>query len=122
MARETAEWIGKTDNDAIPPRVRLRVFERHQGICHLTGRRIRPGDEWDIDHIVALINGGEHREANMAPALRSEHRIKTASDVKQKAKNDRVRKIHLGIRKPSRFPGSRDSKFKKKVDGTVVPR
>lgn len=59
-----------------------------------------PGDAWDLDHIVALVNGGSHRESNLAPALRSEHRKKTASDVKQKAKNDRVRKRHLGIKRP----------------------
>lgn len=122
MSREVPEWIGKTDDAAIPPRVRLRIFERMGGKCHLSGIKIQPGDAWDIDHIVALINGGAHRESNLAPALRSEHRKKTAADVKQKAKNDRVRKRHLGIKKPSRFPGSRNSRFKKKMDGTVVLR
>ena len=100
MSREVAEWIGRTDDAAIPPRVRLRVFERCGGVCHLSGVRIKAGDQWDCDHVVALINGGEHRERNLAPALRVEHRKKTAADVKQKAKNDRVRKRHLGIKKP----------------------
>ena len=122
MSREVPEWKGKTDDSAIPPRVRLRVFERCRGMCHLSGLRIQPGDQWDCDHIVALINGGEHRESNLAPALRDEHRKKTASDVAQKSKNYRVRAKHLGIKKPSRFPGSRDSKFKKRMDGTVVLR
>ena len=27
-----------------------------------------------------------------------------------------------GIRKKSKFPGSRDSRFKKKIDGSVVER
>lgn len=98
--RSTDEWIGRNDDAAIPPRVRLRVFERMGGRCHLSGRKIMPGDAWDLDHIVALVNGGSHRESNLAPALRSEHRKKTASDVKQKAKNDRVRKRHLGIKRP----------------------
>lgn len=98
--RTTDEWIGKTDDTAIPPRVRLRVFMRHGGVCHLSGLSIQPSDKWDCDHIVALINGGEHRESNLAPTLRSEHRKKTARDVAQKAKNDRVRKKHLGIKKP----------------------
>jgi 5-methylcytosine-specific restriction protein A len=122
VTREVPEWIGATDDAAIPPRVRLRVFDRMGGICHLSGRKINAGDAWDLDHIVALVNGGAHRESNMAPALRSEHRKKTAEDVKQKAKNDRVRKRHLGIKKPSKFACSRDSKFKKKIDGSVVLR
>jgi 5-methylcytosine-specific restriction endonuclease McrA len=75
-----------------------------------------------MDHIVALVNGGSHRESNLAPALRSEHRRKTAQDVAQKSKDYRVRAKHNGIKKPSRFPGSRDSKFKKRMDGSVVLR
>lgn len=120
--REVPEWKGKSDDSAIPPRVRLRVFSRHNGICHLSGRRIQAGDAWDLDHVVALANGGTHSELNLRPALRGKHREKTALDVAEKAKNDRVRKRHLGIRKPSRFPGSRDSRWKRKVDGTVVLR
>jgi len=112
--REVPEWIGKTDDDAIPARVRLRVFAAHNGICHLSGRRIRPADAWDCDHIVALANGGEHRERNLAPALREKHREKTAQDVKQKARNDRVRKRHMGIKKPRSIRGWR------RFDGTVV--
>ena len=122
MSRSVEEWIGANDDAAIPPRVRLRVFNRMGGICHLSGRKINAGEAWDLDHIVALVNGGAHRESNLAPALRTEHRKKTAADVKQKAKNDRVRKKHLGIKKPSSFSCSRNSKWKKKINGEVVLR
>lgn len=122
MSRKVEEWIGKTPDTPAPPRVRLRVFERHNGICYLSGRKIMPGDKWQLEHPQALINGGENRESNLAPALVEPHKVKTAKDVKQKAKNDRVRKRHLGIKKPSRFACSRDSKFKKRIDGTVVLR
>jgi 5-methylcytosine-specific restriction protein A len=114
MSREVPEWIGKNDDAAIPPRVRLRVFNRMGGVCHLSGRKIQPSDAWDVDHIVALVNGGSHRESNLAPALRSEHRKKTAEDVAQKAKNDRVRKKHIGIKKPRTMTRWR------KFDGTIV--
>ena len=122
MSREVPEWIGKTPDTPAPPRVRLRVFTRFNGICYLSGRKIMPGDKWQIEHPQALINGGENRESNMAPALVEPHKIKTASDVKQKAKNDRVRKKHLGIKKPSQFACSRDKKWKKKISGEVVLR
>lgn len=121
--RSVEEWIGATPDAKIPPRVKLRVFEAHGGRCHLTGRKINPGDQWDCDHILALCNGGEHRESNLAPALREEHRKKTAEDVKMRAKADRVRKRHLGIYQPKRImPGSKASPWKKRLDGTVVRR
>lgn len=110
--REVPEWIGKTPDTPAPPRVRLRVFEKHSGICYLSGRKIMPGDKWQLEHPLALINGGENREANLAPALVEPHKVKTAADMAQKAKNDRVRKRHLGIKKPRtmtrwrRFDGS----------------
>ncbi len=98
--REILEWKGKSDDSKVPDRVRLRIFLRHGGICHLSGRRILPGDDWDLDHVVALANGGSHSEFNLRPALRGPHKAKTARDVAEKAKNDRVRKRHLGIKKP----------------------
>lgn len=123
MSRSTPEWIGKTDDTPAPPRVRLRVFEAHGGICHLTGRKIGPGDQWDLDHVQALCNGGENRESNLAPALRAAHREKTAQDVAVKSKDRRVKAKHLGIHESKApLPGGKKSKLKRKVDGTVVPR
>lgn len=123
MSRELPEWIGGHDDQAVPQRVRLRVFERHEGRCHISGRKIMPGDLWDLDHIVALVNGGEHRESNLAPALRDKHRAKTAEDVREKSTVRRKRAKHVGIKRKSRpMPGSRDSKFKRKLDGTVEIR
>lgn len=97
MSRSIDEWIGKTDDTPIPPRVKARVFLAHDGRCHLSGRKITAADKWDCDHVRALINGGENRESNLAPALRDKHREKTADDVKIKAKVARTRAKHLGI-------------------------
>lgn len=98
MSRSVPEWIGKTPDTPIPPRVRLRVFERHGGICHISKRKIMPGEAWDCDHFIALINGGEHRESNLRPALQKYHRVKTAEDVKEKAVTARKRMMNLGIK------------------------
>jgi 5-methylcytosine-specific restriction protein A len=98
--RTVDEWIGRDDDDRPPPRVRVRIFERHKGRCGLTNRIIRPGDEWDVDHIVALCNGGSNRESNMVPVLKAPHREKTKRDLKVKGKIARVRKRYLGIQKP----------------------
>lgn len=120
--RSTPEWIGKTDNTPPPPRVRQRIFDRYNGRCYLSGRQIRPGDKWECEHILALCNGGENRESNLAPALVAPHKTKTKRDRKTKSKNDRVRKRHLGIRKRSKFSCSKDSPWKKKINGEVVRR
>lgn len=104
MPRAVEEWWGATDDTPAPPRVRARIFEREKGICHLSGRKIGPADAWDLDHKIALCNGGENRETNLFPALREKHREKTALDVAEKSKVARIRAKHLGIRKQSTFP------------------
>jgi 5-methylcytosine-specific restriction enzyme A len=97
--RAVPEWIGKTDDARVPDRVRLRVFAARDGICHISGRKIQAGERWELEHIVALCNGGEHRESNLAPALVQPHKAKTAADRAEKKIIDRKRKKHLGIRK-----------------------
>lgn len=105
MARSRPEWIGKTDDAKVPDHVRLRIFRAHGGRCHITGRKIRPGDDYDLDHIIALINGGQHRESNLAPALRDAHRAKTSEDVADKAHGDRAALRHFGLRNDDQRPG-----------------
>ena len=101
-ARSVPEWIGKTPDAKVPPHVRLRIFRAHEGRCWLTGRKITAADAWDLDHKVALINGGEHRESNLAPALRDKHREKPAEDVARKAHGDRAEMRRLGIKAEKR--------------------
>jgi 5-methylcytosine-specific restriction endonuclease McrA len=122
MSRSVPEWIGKTPDAKVPPRVRDRIFEREGHRCHLSGRVIAAGEPWELDHRQALINGGEHRESNLFPALKDKHRAKTAEDVAEKAKAYARRSKHFGAAKRSTFPCSKASKFKKKLDGSVVLR
>jgi len=119
MTRTTDEWIGKTDDTPVPPHVRLRVFERFGGICcectvKIVGRR------WVCDHRKAIVNGGANRENNLGPIHEAcDRQIKTPADVAEKKINNRVRSKHLGLkkRKGPPMPGSRDSKFKRKIGG-----
>ena len=123
-ARTVAEWIGKTPESKIPDRVKLRIVLAQEDKCALSGQKFRPGDKIEYDHKIALINGGENRESNLQAVLATEHKKKTAQDVSQKAKNDRVRKKHFGINSGPRsvIPGSKGSKWKKTIGGTVVLR
>lgn len=120
MPRSVPEWVGKSPDQKVPDRVRLRIFEREGGRCHVSGRKIMPGEPWELDHKIALINGGEHRESNLFPALRDKHRAKTAQDVAEKAVSAHKRKKHLGISK-SRHRLSHP-RLKRRMDGTVVDR
>lgn len=124
MSRQVSEWRGKTDDSMPPPRVRLRIFDRHHGICHISGRKIQPGEAWELDHIIALANGGLNVESNLAPALKEKHREKTAADVAEKSRVYRKRTRHIGIktRKGRPMPGSKASGWKRKMDGTVERR
>lgn len=97
MSREVPEWIGATPDTPIPPRVRLRVFEAYGGKCYRSGRKIMAGDKWQVDHVIAIINGGENRESNLAPILDAEHKTKTRADVATKSKTARMRAKFLGI-------------------------
>ena len=120
--RSVEEWIGKTDDQAIPPRVRVRIFERHGGRCALCTRIVAGSLAPAYDHTIALINGGGNRESNIQVLCQPCHLEKTGADVAEKAKVARVRKRHLGIKKPSKFACSRNSKWKKKISGEVVAR
>jgi 5-methylcytosine-specific restriction protein A len=106
--RSVEEWIGKTDDTPVPPRVKLRVFEKYEGRCYLSGRKIVPGDEWDAEHMIAIINGGQNRESNLAPALKAPHKVKTKSDLAEKSKVASVRKKHLGLVKSKRTMGGKN--------------
>jgi 5-methylcytosine-specific restriction endonuclease McrA len=116
--RTVEEWVGKDADSRPPTSVRLRIFARHDGRCHISGVKIQPGDAWDVEHIKPLWQAqpGENlnRESNLAPALKQPHREKTAAENSARAKADRVRAKHLGIYPKSRhkirsrgFPKSR---------------
>ena len=125
MARSTAEWIAKHDDQAIPPRVKLRIFERDGGKCHICELAIKTGETWDADHVIALVNGGRHAETNLAPAHKHCHVSKNVIDVKTKAKIARVKKKDIGITKPKGTIPQRGfptvEKPKRGIDKSALP-
>ena len=125
MTRAVKEWIGKRDETQAPPRVKARIIERQNLIC-ACGCGVQLGmaaEPIEFDHEVALINGGENRETNLRALRQPCHRAKTNEDVAEKSTVARKRGKHLGLHKPkSTIPGSRGSKWKRRMDGTVVRR
>jgi 5-methylcytosine-specific restriction enzyme A len=106
------------------PKTKILAFQRAKGCCQEcnNGKKLIVGDIF-YDHVIPDAMGGEATLDNCQVLCRSHHDTKTfKADVPTIAKSNRVRARAAGIRKPSRFPGSRDSKFKKRMDGTVVLR
>lgn len=112
--RAVTEWIGRTDDAAIPARVKDRVSMKSLDCCVTCTRKIGNGLRGEIDHVIPLIIGGLHRETNLQLLCHECHAGKTKLDVKLKAKVARVRKRNLGFRKPRTITGWR------KFDGSAV--
>lgn len=103
--RSIEEWVGANPDARVPDKVRDRVFFRAKGICHISGRKIVvPRDRWQLEHVVPLSMGGEHREANMRPALTEAHKVKTAEEAGNRAKADRMRRKANGTWPKSKSP------------------
>ena len=96
MARSRPEWIADTDDQRAPPRVRQRIFDDCEGKCHICGVGII-GKKWALDHVKALVNGGENRQSNLKPVHIACHAEKTAADVAEKAKIAAIRQKHIGV-------------------------
>jgi 5-methylcytosine-specific restriction protein A len=98
--RAVDEWIGASDDQAIPARVKIRVFDAFGGrcaVCTLSiAGRLRPA----YDHAIAIINGGQNREANLQLLCVPCHAVKTKTDVAEKSITARKRAKHLGIESP----------------------
>lgn len=88
MARSVDEWIGRTPDTPAPPRVRKRVFEARSGRCHRCCRKIDAagGERWTLEHMKALINGGENRESNLDVTCDWCLPAKNAEDVAEKSR------------------------------------
>lgn len=122
MSRSVPEWVGKSDDSAIPGGVKDRIMRAAEDCCVRCDRKtigkLRP----EFDHVVPLILGGKNAESNLQLLCNECHGAKTKLDVKLKAKVARVRQKTFGIKKPSRFPGARTSLWKMKIGGGVEKR
>lgn len=121
MTRSVKEWIGKTDDTPVPPRVRDRVFQAKGGKCHKCGRPINPHKPWTCEHVIAIINGGANREKNLDCTCEFCLPEKNAADVAEKSKTYAMRSKHLGIkpRQSRPLPGTRASGWRRRMNGTV---
>ena len=108
---------------SLSTRDRVKIFEQGQGRCYLCARTILPREPWEAEHSTPYAIGGSDAVEDLLPVHVACHADKTKRDVFEIAKTKRIHAKHFGAHKSSRpMPGSRRSKFKKKMDGTVVER
>jgi 5-methylcytosine-specific restriction protein A len=109
--RSIPEWIGRTNDTPVPPKVSLRVLLRQKRICAKSKRLIRPADKTQTDHIIALKAGGQNRESNLQVILTEEHIEKTVEENKVNAKIERLQRAHYGLKPKSKAWGNKKQKF-----------
>lgn len=102
---------------------KLKMFLDAGGICCVCGHKIDGVREaWD-EHVDPLSRTGTNAPSNRKPAHERCARIKTAKEATERAKIQRVAEHHLGAKKSRRpMPGSKLSRWKKKMNGEVVER
>lgn len=96
---------------------RAKFFEEKGGVCHICEQKIKAGEKWEIEHIIPFAISEDDSFENTAPAHVKCHKAKTAKDKGIIDKGKRIRAKHIGAW-VSKTPMK--SKFKKKMDGTVV--
>lgn len=106
-----------TARRTLTPKQRAEFFAEREGECACCGRRIRPGEKWDVDHIVSLENQGSNDPENLQLLCEFCHGAKTPADRKQAATTRRKNTKNIVPRahqKRSGFKGWR------KFDGSIV--
>jgi 5-methylcytosine-specific restriction endonuclease McrA len=119
-------WTFPEARDRLTRKQVAELFLRQDGKCpecsqklHMKGNKPVCVDE----HVNPLWRGGSNDLANRELWCVPCTKPKTAEEAGQRAKSLAVRDKHIGaVRRKSYFPGGRNSKWKKKMSGEVVPR
>jgi 5-methylcytosine-specific restriction endonuclease McrA len=116
--------VATTRRRKLTPRQHLLIWERARGICVLCEQPIDGVRElWIIEHLRAMELGAADEPDNMGPAHETCGHRKTQDDHRRAAKAKRQKIHHLGAALSKHpMPCGRQSRWKKKLDGTIVPR
>lgn len=71
------------------------VWARCDGHCVGCKRKLYPGDDFEIDHVIALSKGGTDQDDNLQLLCSGCHIIKTGGDVSDAAKSKRIYIKHV---------------------------
>lgn len=116
------EDVGTTKRGNLSQRKKLAIWEREKGKCMVCACRLTPG-KFIYEHVRALELGGSDTEENIRLTCLGCAGEKTKTDHKTAAKAKRQKAAHLGLKKSQNaLPFGKNSKWKRKLDGTIVPR
>lgn len=116
-------YLPQGDRKPLTRKQRAEIALRQDGKCHICGQKL--GLKGTIDeHLVPLWCGGTNDLDNRALVCVPCAKAKTKGEAAERGKVLRSRDKHLGVfkKKGRPFPGSRRSKFKKRMDGSVTER
>lgn len=100
---------------------KLKAWERTQGRCEDCGCKIIAG-QVEYDHVIEAYLGGGNTVSNCRVLCARCHVSKTAQRRPEVDKTRRLVEKQANVRSKRPMPGSRRSKWKRKMDGTVVER
>lgn len=121
MPRSTKEWIGKTD-DAMPgEHVRERLMRIYPA-CYLCTQPFVDGDKVEIDHKVALRDGGENRESNLRPVHKGCHADKSAKEATDRAAVRKSKLRGFGLQTKAKRPFPKPDKPPRVSRPSLPPR
>jgi len=116
------------DPYSVTPRKSLTAKQRHKmfidrsGKCCVCGGKVDGvKDRWIDEHLVPLADGGTNDLDNRGIAHETCARSKTSKEATDRAKHRSAAQRHFGAKRAT-MPGSRNSPWKKKMNGQVVPR
>ena len=91
---------------SLSTRERARIFQLHDGVCHLClGKIDGTREKWEVSHELPIELGGADDDSNMKPAHYKCHRVHTATvDVPTIAKAKRREAVYTGAKAPSKRP------------------
>ena len=119
---------------ALSNKRRVELLVANNGLCCICGGKITVATAWDDfdlsavpfvdEHINPLWLSGSNDFNNRGPAHVKCARDKTAKEATDRAKVRRMAERHLGAKRPKGppMPGSKRSKWKKHLDGSVSRR
>ncbi len=100
------------------------AWKRDDGRCVRCFKKLGPGDAIEYDHRIRCEIKPDNSLANCDTLCGPCHGIKThQEDAPAAAKSRSVRAAYAGFKKPTHaMDGSKASRWKKRLDGTVVER
>lgn len=122
--RKIPEWVGKSDDAAIPEKVMLRLWDKCKGHCEDCARKIMAGEKKHFDHRIALADGGRHAENNLQVLCVPCHTVKTGEEATERAKVRSKTSAIQGFKKSKHpIPSRGFPKFEKpgRIDKSALP-